>query len=85
MLAMVAFAGLQQEARAQTTINLGTAGNFAVLAGASIVNTGDTTIVGDVGVSPGASVTGFPPGVVNGTIYASGNIAANAETDLSAE
>jgi hypothetical protein len=64
-------------------INLGSAGNFAVLGGTSVTNTGDTIIVyGNVGVSPGGTITGFPPGVVNGTIDTGGSIAAQAQTDL---
>lgn len=64
---------LQPNAAAQTAaVNLGTAGDFAVLAGSGISNTGVTTITGDVGLSPttGFAITGFPPAVVNGTIYA---------------
>jgi hypothetical protein len=56
-------------------VNLGTAGSFAVLAGSTATNTGSTVVDGDLGVysSGGAdAVTGFPPGVVNGTIYATG-------------
>ncbi len=40
---------------------LGTAGNFAVLAGSGMTNTGVSTIVGDVGSSPTHSQTGFTP------------------------
>ena len=53
----------------QLTVYLGMAGNFAVLAGTTVTNTGETHITGDIGLSPGSSVTGFPPGAVTGTIY----------------
>ena len=42
---------------------MGTAANFAVLAGSAITNTGPTVISGGLGLSPGTAVTGFPPGV----------------------
>lgn len=41
---------------------LGTAANYAVLAGSAITNTGPTLISGRVGLSPGSAITGFPPG-----------------------
>ncbi len=64
---------------------LGTAQSFAVLAGSRVTNTGPTVILtGNVGVSPGSAVTGFPPGIVNppGTIHAADAVAATAQSDL---
>ena len=43
-----------------------------------------TVVNGDLGVSPGSAVTGFPPGVVNGTIHAADATAAGAQVDLTA-
>jgi len=72
---------------AQAKVDLGATSNFAVLAGSTITNTGTTTISGsagaDVGLYPGTSVTGFPPGIVaGGTIYAADAVASLAQTDL---
>lgn len=70
-------------ASAQVTLN--SAQNFGVLAGSSVTNTGPSVVTGDVGVSPGSAVTGFPPGtVVGGTIHAADATAAQAQTDLTA-
>jgi hypothetical protein len=61
---------------------LWSADKFAVLAYSTVTNTGPSVITGDVGVSPGTSVVGFPDGVVNGTIYTAGATAAQAQLDL---
>ncbi len=58
--------------------------NFAVLAGSSIVNSGFSAVTGDIGVSPGTSVTGFPPGTFNGTQHSADAVAAKAMADISA-
>jgi Ice-binding-like len=70
------------------TVNLGTAATFSVLAGSTVTNTGATVISadagvgGNLGVSPGTAVTGFPPGTVTapGTIHAGDATAATAQT-----
>ena len=69
-------------AQAQSSVDLGTARQFAVLAGAGVTNTGPTVVNGDLGTSPTPAVTGFPPGEVNGEIHAGDPVAAEAQDDL---
>lgn len=63
---------------------LGTTSTFAVVAGDSVVSTGATVITGDIAVSPGTIVTGFPPATVSGSTQSGNAAAALAITDLTA-
>ncbi|WP_406271461.1 ice-binding family protein [Nocardia sp. NBC_00881] len=64
-------------------IDLATASSFAVLAGATVTNTGASVVTGDLGLSPGSAVTGFPPGtVINGAQHVADAVAVQAQTDL---
>ncbi|MDQ1707215.1 MAG: type secretion system secreted protein VgrG [Pyrinomonadaceae bacterium] len=73
---------LSTTAAAQTVPPLGAAESFAALAGTAITATGPAVISGNVGVSPGSAVTGFPPAmVVNGQIYTgAGSLAGPAQS-----
>lgn len=68
LIMFLAMAGILPNVSARqlyaTSPTLGDAESFSVLAGETITNTGDTTISGDVGVSSGSAITGFPPGIV---------------------
>jgi hypothetical protein len=63
-----------------SAINLGAGSGFEIFAEAAITNTGSNVINGDLGLTPNTltSVTGFPPGIVNGTIYTDGDAQASA-------
>lgn len=63
---------------------LGTAQTFSVLGGATVTNTGPTTLSNDLGVSPGSAITGFPPGLVlaPGAQHAADAVALQAESDV---
>jgi hypothetical protein len=64
------------------TVPLGGTANYAVLAGSSVTNTGATNITGDLGLSPGTSVGGFPPGILTGTLLINGTLSTQAKLDL---
>lgn len=62
--------------------SLGSAATFVALASSTLTNTGPGVYVGDVGVSPGTSVVGFPPGIVrSGSIYEGGAVPSQAQID----
>ena len=66
-------------------VSLGTAANFGVLAGSAVTNTGPTVVTGNVGVSPGTSITGFPPGSIapgSGFLHSADSVALQAQSDL---
>ena len=61
-------------------IDLGAVTGFEIFAEAAITNTGTNVINGDMGLTPDnySSITGFPPGIVNGNIYVDGDSEAVA-------
>jgi hypothetical protein len=65
-----------------TSVGLGTADGFAVLAGTGITNTGATTITGDVGSYATPSETGFATVVLTGTNHAGDSVTQGAKSDL---
>ncbi|MCX6954063.1 MAG: ice-binding family protein [Verrucomicrobia bacterium] len=78
LFALVLFA---VDLNAQIVVPLGSAATFGVLGATSVTSTGTTVISGDVGISPGVSVTGSPS-IVNGTVHLNDSTAQSAQADL---
>ena len=66
----------------EVSVGLGTADDFAVLAGETITNTGPTTITGDVGLHPGSDTPGFDSVTLNGELHVADAVAEQAKVDL---
>lgn len=66
-------------------VNLRSASSYGVLGASTVTNTGPTVVNGDVGLSPGTSVTGFTEGpgvIVGGVLHTNDEPAALAQADL---
>lgn len=63
-------------------MNLATASPFVVLGGSGVTNTGASVLNGELGVTPGTSLTGFNSAVVNGAIHNNDAVAETAQGNL---
>lgn len=75
---------IPEQKKAQAKVELAGASDIAILAGSAISNTGATSVTGDMALSPGSSIGGFPPGVLVGTTHINDGIATQAKLDLTA-
>ena len=68
------------------TVPLATSANYAVLGASTVTNTGNSTLDGSLGLWPGDSITGFPPGFVvpPGTTDTTNAVAQQAQSALTA-
>ncbi|HUF97784.1 MAG TPA: ice-binding family protein [Ilumatobacter sp.] len=66
------------------TVELATSADYSVLAATTVTNTNPSVIGQSVGLSPGTSITGFPPGIVlpPATIQAANAVTLQAQSDL---
>lgn len=79
---LMAFSGISPALAAEPTVPLGTAEGYSVLAGSTVTNTGPSVLAQNLGLTPGSAVTGFPPGLVNGTMEVANGPATQAQSDL---
>lgn len=82
ILTSVGFAAILCDPSLALAQNLGTAGEYGVLAGATVTNTGPTTITGALGLYPGTSIPGAAGITLFGPLHQTDAAADQAQTDL---
>jgi hypothetical protein len=81
ILGVASIPSLVPATSAQSGVPRGTTTTFAILAGQAVTSTGLSVVNGDVGISPGTALTGFPPGIINGATELGNPVSAQALAD----
>ena len=79
-LAVAVMVPIEDVTAGQAPVALGSDATCAVLAATTVTTIPTTTVTGDLGVSPGTTVTGSP--IVNGTLHLGDPTAAQGQLDL---
>lgn len=82
IILLVTLTGTTDARAAEAPVGLGTAGSYVVIGGQAVTNTGPSLLGGDLAVSPGSAITGFPPGIAGGATHAADAPAAQAQLDV---
>ncbi|HEY9403234.1 MAG TPA: ice-binding family protein [Pyrinomonadaceae bacterium] len=85
LLGVASLPSLVPATSAQSTVPRGTTTTFAILAGPAVTSTGLSVVNGDLGISPGTALTGFPPGIINGATELGNPVSAQALADARVE
>jgi type VI secretion system secreted protein VgrG len=64
--------------------NLGLARTYGLFGASAITNTGNTVVTGNLGLTPGSSITGFPPGTFSGVENIDNSAAVSAKAQAQA-
>jgi Ice-binding-like len=84
--AVLLMVGTNANAAIVPTVPLATAANYSVLGASTVTNTNATVLNNSLGLWPGTSITGFPPGIVvpPATTDTTNAAAQQAQSDLTA-
>ncbi len=61
---------------------MGVSSAYEMVAYSTITNTGNSVVTGNVGISPGTALTGFPPGTISGSTNLNNASAVQAQSDV---